>query len=88
MDKIICDYQLFDREQRVYVIKNDELTRYKVPIEELGTFITNKCYENDIFRVILYGNSKTLLLVSAKIHEQEQYYYNLNTINIEIIEGE
>lgn len=87
IDKIICKYQLFDREQRVYVIKDGNLIqKHSVLTTNLGEFITEQCYKYNIYRVQLYGNSKTLFLVSAKIAEQEKYNYNLNKIEIEIFE--
>lgn len=88
MDKIICDYQLFDREQNVFVIKNDNVEKYSVLMNNVGEFIAEKCYEREIYDVELHGSSKTLLLVSAKIAEREKYNYGLNKIHIEIFEGE
>ena len=86
--RIFCNYQLFDREQIVYIYTNGQTSKYSVLTSNVGDYITELCYEYGIYNVELYGNSATLYLVVAKIRDTELTNYGLNKIEVHVTQGE
>lgn len=88
MEKLICNFSLFDMEQTVYVYI-DETNSYtpigKCSLEELGKTIADVCFANNISNVHLYGHDRYVegILHDIDLHSGCSAYSN-GMINVEV----
>ena len=63
MKKIVCNFNLFDMEQTIYIyIEENGVQRYEPigkcgKIENLGHMLVEICYANEIYNMHLFGHS-------------------------------
>ena len=63
MKKIICNFSLFDMEQTIYILTEENNTQHYEPVGtcelvNLGKTLTEVCFANNIDNIHLYGHSK------------------------------
>lgn len=88
MKKILCMLNIFDFEQKVYIM--DDNTGEKdivavVPAEELTAIISAVSNEQDICDVILSGNLTYSNLIKDNIIAYSKLHYKNNKINVEVV---
>lgn len=88
MDKIICNFSLFDMEQTVYVYissTNSYEPIGKCSLEDLGKTIADVCFARNISNVHLYGHDK---YVEGILKDIDLYSgcsaYSIGMINVEV----
>lgn len=88
MKKIFCELNIFDLEQKVYVIDDETGERDIVAIamvEELPAAISALSSENQIPNVVLSGNFTYSSLISENIIAYSKLNYNNNEIKVEVL---
>ena len=88
MKKILCILNIFDFEQRVYIV-NDETGERNIvavaPAEELTAVISAICNEENIYNVVLSGNLTYSNLIKDSITAYSNLHYKNNKINVEVV---
>ena len=88
MKKILCTLNIFDFEQKVYMI--DDITGQQdivaiAPAEELSAVISAICNEEGINNIILNGNLTYSNLIKQSITAYSKLHYKNNEINGEVV---
>lgn len=90
MKKVICNFSLFDMEQTIYILtEENESTNYqqmgKCKLEDLGKLLTEVCFANNIDNIHLYGHDK---YVNGILHDIDLYSgcsaYSNGMIHVEV----
>lgn len=88
MKKIVCEINLFDLHQRVFLI-NSETKEKKciatVMIDSVPEAISALCNNQKVYSVTLTGNREYNNTLSKDILEYSRTHYNNNSIEIEVI---
>lgn len=85
---IICNYNLFDAIQNVYVYRHETdetILMCQCTIDNLGAAIGDLCYARGINQVHLYGHEEYAPTIINDIQQYNNVVFNNNlTINIEV----
>lgn len=89
MKKIFCKLNIFDLEQKIYIIDTEANTKDIVAIasiEELPATIAAISAEMNVSNIVLSGNFTYNSLLGKNIIAYSKLNYNTNEINVEVIE--
>ena len=90
MEKVICNFSLFDMEQTIYILTEESgTTNYKAigkcSLDELGKTLTDVCFVNNIDNIHLYGHDK---YIDGILHDIDMYSgcsaYSNGMIHVEV----
>jgi hypothetical protein len=88
MKKIYCELHLFDLNQTIYIINTetgDKEVVAKAALEEIPQVISAISNEQNISKVLLFGNSIISKAVSEDIIAYSKKHYNWNNIEVEVL---
>lgn len=86
IDKIICNFNMFDIEQTIYIYTDNSTSPIaKCSMDELGKTITDICFGSNIANVHLFGNAKYVenILHDIDLHSGCSAYSN-GMIKVEV----
>ena len=90
MEKVICNFSLFDMEQTIYILTEENgTTNYKAigkcNLDELGKTLADVCFANNIDSVHLYGHAQYIdnILHDIDLHSGCSAYSN-GMIKVEV----
>lgn len=90
MKKVICNFSLFDMEQTIYILTEENgTTNYnaigKCKLDNLGKMLTEVCFSNNIGNIHLYGHEK---YIDGILHDIDLYSecsaYSNGMIHVEV----
>lgn len=85
MSLIYCNINLFDSDQVIYMIQNNEEKEIaKVPLDFLDKSLTGLCYNKNIFNIHLFGIDAFVNEIAEKINKYEELNYSNNKIKVEV----
>lgn len=87
-DLIICHYQMFDKEQNIFILKDGLPSKYHFDTEICGQAMAEFAMAQNINEIDLYGNAEALQHIKQAIQERELVEYSENKIIINIKETE
>ena len=87
MKKIICNLQLFDLQQTIYIANSESETEnlqqaIKVPMSELVEAMATLSHNQQIFSLVINGNKSFGNELAKKIIEYSKTNYSENNIEI------
>ena len=86
MEKIYCELHLFDLNQNIYIVNEDNIECVaQTTMEELPEVISAICDAKHIYKVTLAGNSVFGAAVSEDILAYSKKHYNWNNIEVEVL---
>ena len=89
MKKVICNFNLFDIEQTMYVYIEEDGVKRVNPIgrckfENLGHMLVEICYANDANRIHLFGNEEYVNGILHDIDLHSGSAYSNGMIQVEV----
>lgn len=91
MKKIICNLQLFDLQQTIYIANSESESEtenlqqvIKVPVSELVEAIATLSHNQQIFSLVINGNKSFGNELAKKIVEYSNIHYSENILEIEV----
>ena len=90
MKKIVCNFNLFDMEQTIYIyIEENGVQRYEPigmcgKIENLGHMLVEICYDYEIYNMHLFGHSGFMDSVLNDIDKYSNSAYSNGLITVEV----
>lgn len=83
--KILCDVQLFLKEQNVYLYSEGGVKEIaKIPLESLGETLPILCYNQGVYNLVLSGNKQYVNDLVKEIYTNEMATYAENKIIVEV----
>lgn len=87
MKTIVCNFNLFDLHQNVYLINPEENVNRHIAItnlEDLGKVIAEMCTNNNATKIHLYGNASFAQAIIRDIDIHSGSAYSKNIIEVEV----
>lgn len=87
MDRyLVCPVDIFDLEQKIYLVTNDETKLItKTPVYDITDAIINSCMRYGIENVYLQGLEEYLKELEEEIYKSASVDYNYNNIKVHIV---
>lgn len=85
MPLIYCTINLFDADQVIYMIQNNQEKEIaKVPLDFLDKSLAGLCYSKNIYNIHLFGIDAFVNEIAEKINKYEELKYSNNKIKVEV----
>ena len=84
MPIILCNINLFDANQKIYVFKEEQEEYSEVPMHFLDRALIMACYRENIYDIHLFGLDKVVNELKDNINKKENLLFSQNKIKVEV----
>ena len=85
MPVIYCSINLFDADQKVFIIENGvEKEIAKAPLDYLDGALVSLCHDKDVYNIHLFGLESFVNDIATGISKTENAMFSQNKIKVEV----